>query len=324
MGGGSVTRCAWRPRLIAFLSMSVVLLVACSSGDDDSGEPAPCSPGAAACGAAATGGAGSTAGGGAGAASGSSGAGGVQATAGSGAGGAAGAGIGGAGAAAGSAGSAGMAGGTADAGATQDAAVADAGENESDAGTDAATGDDAGTVAPPYTPVYRLAARIHAGDSTLSDEQFIAITAEVNQIWRSQAGVCFEFELVDHDDLGPGFDIWYNPGTASDPNGYYSGDNDIFSRDQPSLGPAPHPGQLPTARTTAHEFGHALGLPHQDFENACPDGNGDLDCNDLLMRSGRRGFFLSDPEIERARSVAENKALDDSAPLDCAALVIAR
>jgi hypothetical protein len=177
---------------------------------------------------------------------------------------------------------------------------------------------------PPYTPLYRLAARIHASDSALTDEQFVAVTAEVNQIWRAQAGVCFEFELVDHDELGPGLDIWYSPGDSSDPNGYYSGDNDIFARDQPSLGAAPNPVQLPTARTTAHEFGHALGLPHQDFGDACPDGTGDLDCDDLLMRSGRRGFFLSDPEIESARSVAENKALDDTTPLDCAPLEILR
>ncbi len=218
----------------------------------------------------------------------------------------------------GSGGSAGHAGGSADAGPVQDGAAVDGGEP--DAGADAAGGDDAGVVAPPYTPVYRIAARIHAGESTLSDAQFVDITAEVNQIWREQAGVCFEFELVDHDELGPGFDIWYNPGTSGDPNGYYSGDNDIFSRDQPSLGAAPNPGQIPAARTTAHEFGHALGLQHQDFGNACPGGTGDLDCNDLLMRSGRRGFFLSEPEIERARMVAENKALDDTAPLDCAPL----
>jgi hypothetical protein len=213
----------------------------------------------------------------------------------------------------------GGAGAAADAGAEPDAAT-DAGD---DAGPDASD-DDASVTPPPFTPLYRLAVRIHAGESALTDEQFTAVTAEVNQIWRAQAGVCFEFELVDHDELGPGFDIWYRAGESGDPNGYYSGDNDIFSRDEPSLGAAPNPVQIPTARTTAHEFGHGLGLSHQDFGNACPDGNGNLNCDDLLMRSGRRGFFLSEPEIETARGRAEDKALADTTPLDCGPLVIER
>jgi len=318
MGTGSAERCAAQAILIA---ASLALAAGCSSDSSD-GDPASCPPGSATC--ASAGSAATAAGsGGLGASSGAGGAGGMQPTAGGGAGATAGAsgaaGASGTAGASGAAGGAGSAGGLADAGAEQDGAIADAGE-----GDDAATGNDAGVDPPPFTPVYRVAVRIHAGDSALTDAQFTDVTAEVNLIWRSQAGVCFEFELVDHDELGPGFDIWYSPGVSSDPNGYYSGDNDIFSRDQPSLGAAPNPVQLPTARTTAHEFGHALGLQHQDFGDACPNGSGDLDCNDLLMRSGRRGFFLSDPEVERARSVAEDKALDDTTPLDCAPLVIER
>jgi hypothetical protein len=304
------------------LAAAFVLLAACSGDDAGGAEDAPCTPGAAACGAA-------------GAGSGASGAGGAQSTAGSGAAGAtAGVGVGvsgtggagtgtgtGAGTGTGGGGMAGGAGGAAgapDAGADQDAAT--------DAGDDAATdaGNDDAAVPPPFTPLYRVAVRIHAGESALTDDQFTAVTAEVNQIWREQAGVCFEFELVDHDELGPGFDIWYRMGESGDPNGYYSGDNDIFSRDQPSLGAAPNPVQLPTARTTAHEFGHGLGLSHQDFGNTCPDGDGNLDCNDLLMRSGRRGFLITEPEIETARGRAESKALDDTTPLDCGPLVISR
>ena len=303
-----------------------MLAAACSSDDAQSGDPVACAPGAAACGAAGASGFAAAGGGGLGATGGSSGAAGAQPPAGSGgAGPVAGAGASGASGASGSAGSAGTAGSAgalADAGPEQDAAVMDAGE--SDAGPDAAGGDDASVAPPPYLPLYRVAVRIHAADSALTDEQFTAVTAEVNQIWRAQAGVCFEFELVDHDNLGPGLDIRYGPGTSSDPNGYYSGDNDIFSRDQPNLGAAPNPVQLPTARTTAHEFGHALGLQHQDFGDSCPNGTGDLDCDDLLMRSGRRGFFLSEPEIERAREVAEGKALEDPRPPDCGQLVIMR
>ena len=124
--------------------------------------------------------------------------------------------------------------------------------------------------------------------------------------------------------LGPRFDIWYEPGTSSDPNGYYSNDDDIWSRDHPNLGAAPNPVEHPTARTTAHEFGHGLGLDHQDFGDACPNGDGDLDCDDLLMRSGRRGFFLSEPEIETARTVAARKALADRTPVACGEPVIDR
>jgi hypothetical protein len=197
----------------------------------------------------------------------------------------------------------------------------DAGGAGADAGAPAGDG---GVAQPPYTPVYRIAARAHAAGSALTDAEFEDIFAEVNVIWLSQAGVCFEFELVDHEQLGERFDIWYEPGGASDPNGYYSGDHDIWSRDHPSLGAAPNPVQYPTARTTAHEFGHGLGLDHQDFGNACPDGTGNLDCDDLLMRSGRRGFFLSDEEIMSARTVAARKALADTTPLGCGPLVIAR
>ena len=42
------------------------------------------------------------------------------------------------------------------------------------------------------------------------------------------------------------------------------------------------------------------------------------------MRSGRRGFFLSEPEIETARTVAARKALADRAPVACGEPVIDR
>jgi hypothetical protein len=312
------------------LSVALVLLsglLACSAQDagDRAGSGAGVGAGAGVGGGVAglggAGGAGAV--GMAGVQTGGAGAGGIAGSAGVGAGGSAGA----AGAlAAGSGGTGGTGGATAGTGGVGgDASAAGTGGI---AGSATAGGDapepDAGVSPPPFTPLHRIPVRIHGGDSELTDDDFVDVTTEVNLIWRSQAGVCFEFELVDHDDLGPGMDVFFRPGTSSDPNGSYAGDHDIFSRDHPNLGPAPNPVQFPTARTTAHELGHALGLDHQNFENACPDGTGNLDCNDLLMRSGRMGFLLTDPEIDTARSVADDKSLEDKTPPDCGPLMIAR
>ena len=158
---------------------------------------------------------------------------------------------------------------------------------------------------PPYLPLYRIELRVHIGQSGLALDEFAPILEEVNLIWRSQAGVCFEIHTVDDDEtMSTGFDFWYAPDVGG-PNGYYAGDHDIWTKDHPSLGAAPNPVEHPQARTTAHELGHGLTLDHRQ------------DSDDNLMRSGTLGWQLNEAEIDAARGRAEEKALDDLTPLVC-------
>jgi hypothetical protein len=159
---------------------------------------------------------------------------------------------------------------------------------------------------PPFEPVYRIQLRIHTGQSELDHAELAVILEEMNHIWWSQAAVCFEIHTVTDDvTMSGGFDQWYAPEVGG-PNGYYAGDHDIWSRDHPDLGSAPNPVDHPTARTTAHELGHALDLPHRQ------------DSDDNLMRSGTRGWQLNGQEITTARNRAGEKALEDTAPTHCA------
>ena len=149
------------------------------------------------------------------------------------------------------------------------------------------------------------------GASGLDAQEQLAALAEVNSIWLTQAGVCFEAEVVRDDDARlDGFDLSLGPGDDVDFNGVYRNDHDIFSRDRPNLGPAPRPVKLPVARTVAHELGHGLRLPH------------DQSSDDLLMRSGTLGWQLTPTQIETARGRAREKALPDTAPLTCGAAVV--
>ena len=200
----------------------------------------------------------------------------------------------------------------------------------SDAGTDAASTDaavDAGTFAdagaggrgadPPFSTVYRIALRVHRGDSDLSNDELLAVLDEMNWIWWSQAAICFEIEIVDrradHADrlrllVSQGRDPC-SPGA----NGVYCGDHDIHTLDRPNLGPADDPAWDTVhdpSRTSAHELGHGLTLQHYD---------GHADSNDSLMSSGRQGFKLHDFEIDAARTRADEKKLDDTGAVHCAA-----
>lgn len=158
---------------------------------------------------------------------------------------------------------------------------------------------------PPFDPLYRIAVRIHRGDSGLTDDELLDYLIEMNTIWRDQAAVCFEFEVVDHDDpMADGFDMWFQPEVGG-PNGYYSGDHDIWVRDYPSLGSAPNPVAFGGARTAAHELGHGLTLDH------------DQSSDDYLMRSGTEGFGIPEYQITSSRQRAAQKALADTAPLKC-------
>jgi hypothetical protein len=168
---------------------------------------------------------------------------------------------------------------------------------------------------PPLSPVYRIALRLHRGDSGLSDDALRDVLDETNWIWWSQAAICFEIEIVDGDQtMSSGFDFWFHrseipcsPGA----NGVFCGDHDIHSLDDPSLGAVDNDEwdtEHDPSRTSAHELGHGLSLDHY---------NGFPDSNDSLMSSGRQGFKLHESEITAARNRARSKALADLTPLYC-------
>ena len=141
-------------------------------------------------------------------------------------------------------------------------------------------------------PVYRIPLRIHLGNSDRATEDWLPILEEINFIWLSQAGICFEMNTVTNDEeLETGLDLWFES-TIPDWNGYFSDLHDMHVRDTPDLGPAKHPAKSPAARTAAHELGHALSLAHNQ------------NSNDNLMRSKTYGWQLHADEITQARSAA--------------------
>jgi hypothetical protein len=322
---------AWSAGLLAIIG-------ACSSGSDDdpvlgmggmsgmSGAAAATGGSAAGAGAAGTTQVGTGSGGSAGASAGSAGvsgiggAGGVAGIATGGSGGTSGGGVGGTSGASGSGGAA-----------PEGGAGGESGGSGGDGGFDVA---DSGPLidacpamasdgTPPYTPVYRVPLRVHVTRSELSREDLCGTLEEVNEIWWTQAGVCFEIEIVDDDETADtGMDLWFERSApfpnGVEANGVYSGPHEIYSLDEPSLNTAPNPTEYRPARTAAHELGHGLGLNHQNCGAAC---------NDLLMTSGRRGFALatgspaSTDEHARARDRATDYALSDTEPTVCGAPV---
>lgn len=160
----------------------------------------------------------------------------------------------------------------------------------------------------PHDPVYRIPLRVHLGESARSPEDFKEILEEINDIWLSQAGICFEMEIVlDNEPLEQGMDIWFLPILPGEPdlNGYFRSDHHIQVRDTPILGPAKRPALYPAARTAAHECGHGLSLMHRQ------------DSDDNLMRSKTYGWQLNDKEVQEARKAAAEKALQDRRPRNC-------
>jgi len=158
---------------------------------------------------------------------------------------------------------------------------------------------------PPFHPVYRIPLRVHLGGSGRPPAQWSAILAEINVIWLSQAGICYEIHTVDHDEpLESGLDLWFES-TIPGWNGYFTDRHDMHVRDDPDLRPAPHPARSSAARTAAHELGHALNLRHRQ------------DADDNLMRSKTYGWLLHPGEIAAARATAAHLALDDLSPVRC-------
>jgi hypothetical protein len=150
------------------------------------------------------------------------------------------------------------------------------------------------------SPVYHIPVRVHLGKSGKKPEEFRPVLEEINAIWLSQAGVCFEIQVVETDDRrADGMDLWFMPLLSGGMwlNGYYRNDHDIQVRNRPELGPADHPAHHPAARTAAHELGHGLGLQHRQ------------DSDDNLMRSRTYGWQLNEDEVMQARETAKRKAL---------------
>ena len=167
--------------------------------------------------------------------------------------------------------------------------------------------------APGQTPVYRIKLRVHNGQTSLPVAELRKSLEQMNSIWWSQAGVCFEITSTKDDARAPeGFDIWFVPEVPDPPgvNGAYKGDHDIWSRDYPNLMPAPNPVTQRAARTSAHELGHGLTLRHY---------NGYPESPDSLMSSGTLGWRLHDFQIQAARARAQQKANPDTRPTNCSA-----
>jgi hypothetical protein len=161
-------------------------------------------------------------------------------------------------------------------------------------------------------PLYRINLLVHNGRSTLPVAGLSEALEEMNFIWSSQAGICFEITSTKDDRKAvDGFDIWFVPEVPDPPgaNGVFKGEHDIWSRDHPNLRPAPNPVIHRAARTSAHELGHGLSLPHY---------NDQPDSTDSLMASGTLGWHLNESQIRAARGRARQKAIPDTAPARCA------
>lgn len=165
----------------------------------------------------------------------------------------------------------------------------------------------------PSQPAYHIPLSVHLDRSSLRPSAFTEVLKEINHIWWSQAGICFEMQVMMNDDKqSSGFDIWFVPriNNSDSMNGNFGGEHSIYVRDKPILRAAPRPAQYPAARTAAHELGHALSLPHRQ------------DSDDNLMRSKTYGWQLNQEEIAIARKAAAAWAIKNTVALTCSTVQI--
>ncbi len=163
----------------------------------------------------------------------------------------------------------------------------------------------------PAPLVYHIPLRVHLNRSSRRLSDFSEILEEINHIWWSQAGICFDMQVVMNDHVqSSGFDLWFVPRIFNNDimNGVFSSGHSIYVRDTPILNAAPKPAQYPAARTAAHELGHALKLPHRQ------------DSDDNLMRSKTYGWQLNREEIAIARKTAVTLAIKNNGATTCNAV----
>ncbi len=191
----------------------------------------------------------------------------------------------------------------------------------------AAEGRDLGIAPPPYGEFVVIPLRVHILSATdlpeidcgLTDADIDRIVAKVNGIWH-QAGIHWGLDAVIREpaarqneftkarDAGTGLplDLFRSLAPESSKtkeglhvyyihrfsvNGVYLGDATAFVQETAKLRPVAGGIEEPLPRVTAHELGHALGLPHrQDLTN--------------LLASGTTGTTLNAAEVERAREFA--------------------
>ncbi len=160
----------------------------------------------------------------------------------------------------------------------------------------------------PALHVYHIPLRVHLNRSSRRASDFYEILEEINHIWWSQAGICFDMQVVMNDHLlSSGFDLWFVPRIYNNDfmNGVFSNGHSIYVRETPILNAAPNPAQHPAARTAAHELGHALNLLHRQ------------DSDDNLMRSKTFGWQLNREEIAIARKTAATLAIKNKVASTC-------